>query len=112
MKFSILWKNELLADIETEPRKSEVKIKKYDVRPMIQIFQRGKIDRERIYEFIKSRCMEEGRGDIEEILEELGLEEYDPWKMVQITHGVDWDDFYWIRFEGENLTWEDVRVRC
>jgi len=112
MKFSIMWKNDILADIETTPRSNDVIIKKYNNSEIgKQLFYKGRIDRERIYNFVKSRCFEPNRADIKEILKEMNLEEYNPWEMIKITHGVDWDDFYWIRFEGEDLTWEDVRVR-
>jgi hypothetical protein len=32
-------------------------------------------------------------------------------EIVKITHGALWDDFYRIRFAGECLTWDDVRLR-
>jgi hypothetical protein len=46
-----------------------------------------------------------------EYLETLGLTAYDPWKIVEITHGVMWEDFLWIKFPGETLSWEDVKIR-
>lgn len=108
MKFQIMWKNEVIADIETYPNTEEVKIKRSSSYPF---FLNNTVNRRRIYEFIKSRCVEENRADIKEILNAMNLDEYNPWKMIRITHGVDWDDFYWIRFEGEKIKWEDVRVR-
>lgn len=108
MKFQIMWKNELVADVEVFPDTDEVKLQKHKGFPN---FLDNRVDRRRIYEFIKSRCVEENRSDIREILNQLGIQEYDPWKMVRVTHGVDWDDFYWLRFEGEDFRWEDVRVR-
>lgn len=44
-----------------------------------------------------------------ELLRLGGLSFYDPYQIVQKTHGVMVDDCYWIRFDGENLTWEDVK---
>lgn len=108
MKFQIMWKNEEVAAIETFPDTDAVTIKR---SPDYPLFLNNTVDRRRIYEFVKSRCVEESRADIKEILEAMNLDEYNPWKMIRITHGVDWDDFYWVRFEGEDLKWEDVRVR-
>lgn len=39
------------------------------------------------------------------------MENNNPWEWVRISHGVMFDDFLWIRFPGENLTWEDVKIR-
>ena len=60
---------------------------------------------------LEMRCFEKERGDIWEILEHLGLEEYNPQEMVKKTHGVSYNDYIWFRFPGENLTAKDVLVR-
>lgn len=51
MKFSIMWKNEKVADIETWEGKSEVKIERYSMEFGKQPFIGGVIDRKRIYDF-------------------------------------------------------------
>jgi len=33
----------------------------------------------------------------------------DPWEWNRKTHGVTWEDFFWIKFDGESISWEDVR---
>ncbi|MBQ9278218.1 MAG: hypothetical protein IJ224_06245 [Lachnospiraceae bacterium] len=47
----------------------------------------------------------------EKMLKHLGLTEYNAYKILRQTHGVDVDDFKWLRFDGESLTWNDVKVR-
>lgn len=42
----------------------------------------------------------------------VGLSENNPWKWCRISHGVTYEDFFWIRFEDEDIQWKDVRVRC
>lgn len=64
-----------------------------------------------LYDYFESRCVPRTRGDIDDILEILGLDSYDPLAIVKITHGVMNEDFEWIRFKGEELVWNDVRVR-
>lgn len=62
-----------------------------------------------ILDFLKSRCFEETRPDKREILEMLGLSEYNPLEITKKTHGRLYHyDTMWIRWEGETLTWEDV----
>ena len=90
----------------------------YTVSPAIQnVIElpfgfREDITLEDVYQFLESRCMPKGRKDqMQEYLVGLGLEEYNPWKIVKKTHGVMWEDFLWLRFPEEELTWEDVKIR-
>lgn len=45
------------------------------------------------------------------MLKHMGLKEYNIYDILRVTHGIDIDDFNWFRFKGENLTWDDVKVR-
>lgn len=55
---------------------------------------------------------EEARVDKEEILECLGLDEYNVFKIVEKSNGVMVNNNFWIRFSWEkNLNYEDVRLR-
>ena len=63
-----------------------------------------------VNQFMEGRCFEENNASREFFLMDLGLESYNPWEIVRKTHGFLWDDYMWIRFEGETLTWEDVNL--
>lgn len=67
------------------------------------------------YEMVQSllnwRCFSKDRADCKELLESMGLKTYNNIAILKKTHGVMVDDFYWIRFEGENLTFKDVREK-
>lgn len=41
----------------------------------------------------------------------MGIKGYNVYDMLRVTHGVDWDDFIWFKFDGEDITWDDVKVR-
>ena len=60
---------------------------------------------EKLYE---ERCFPESRANAKQILKGK-LYGYDPISIIYDTHGVLADDYYWIRFEGENLCWDDVK---
>ena len=49
--------------------------------------------------------------DIQELLNRIGLSEYNPQQIVRRTHGVSYNDYIWFRFPGERLTSRDVLVR-
>ena len=65
-----------------------------------------------VIDFIESRCIKKERAlNTPGFLEALGLSEYDPWKIVRKTHGVMWEDFLWVRFPGDTVKWEDIKIR-
>lgn len=48
-------------------------------------------------EFLESRCFPETRMDLEDLLEDLDLEEYEPLAIVERTEGRMAEDFQWIK---------------
>ena len=106
-KFTVFWKDERIAAIDIDQNKNVVVQKYCDVFGK-QPFWGGAINFARVCEFVESRCFDESRADKRELLEAFGLSEYNPWKIVKITHGRMWDDFMWLKFPGENITWKDV----
>lgn len=58
--------------------------------------------------FLEWRCVPRGRANIRQLLDDMGLQFYNPIDIVRKTHGVMCDDMYWIRFSGERLCWNDV----
>ena len=47
--------------------------------------------------FLESRSYQKTRGDIKTILEKLGIDGYDPIKIISITQGRTWEDDQWIK---------------
>lgn len=111
MFFTVMHKNEPVAEVYLSADKKTVHINKLIPDSIKQPFSGKKLNLERVYDFLKSRCYEDGREDLPEILHQAGLTSNNPWKWCKITHGVTYDDLFWIRYEGENLTWEDVKIR-
>lgn len=113
--FSVLWKNEVVAEVSVAEEPDGFKtlnyIRRYTDDVGKQPFGGSRLDLKRVYEFLENRWFERGRPDVLWQLEGLGLSEYNPWEIVKKTHGVMFEDFIWIRFEGEELTWEDVKIR-
>lgn len=111
MEFTVMHKNEPVAVVKITDDKRGVTIDKLIPDCIRQPFGGDRQDLERVYNFLKDRCYEDGRGDLPEILAQAGLESNNPWEWVKLSHGVTYEDFFWIRFPGEDLTWEDVKVR-
>lgn len=64
---------------------------------------------ERVFSFLETRIPPPERENIDEILEYYGLPEYNVYELCKKTHGVDCSDCCWLKFEGEHLTWKDVK---
>jgi len=107
--FTVMNKDRKITDVEIKNNK--VNVIKYSMQMDEQPFYGGPVDLERVYLFLESRCMDRNRDCLDEYLDWLGLDEYNPYKIVKKTHGVMWEDFFWLRFPGEDITWKDVRIR-
>ena len=105
-KFEVLWENEKTADVDVGV--STVRVKRHVLHPVKQIFYADEITRYELGNILRSRCYDRRRPDIDKILEFMGLQEYDVYKMCRFTHGKMAQDFIWFRYEGEDLRWEDL----
>ena len=84
---------------------------RFSENPVKQLFAERKMTRYQLGKIFELRCPEKGRPDIDELLQGLGLSEYDPYEIVKKTHGVSYNDYIWFRFPGEKITSKDVLVR-
>jgi hypothetical protein len=66
---------------------------------------------DRFYVFLKDRCYEDNRADLQNILKQAGLSLNNPYEWVKIAHGVTYEDFFWVKINDENLHWKDVNIR-
>lgn len=107
--FEVYYKNEISARVSV--RKSTVHVSRYIIHPINQLFFSDTITRNQLNEIFRLRCFDENRYDALDKLEAMGLKEYNPQKIVRITHGVSYNDYLWFRFPGEDLRAEDVLVR-
>ena len=107
--FEVYWKDDITARVYV--RGKNVTVSKYTENPGKQLFAEKKMTRYQLGKIFEMRCWEKGRADINEILENLGLKEYNPYEIVRKTHGVSYNDYIWFRFPGEQLTSKDVLVR-
>ena len=69
------------------------------------------VNKSSVYEFLEDRCFPKTRANCKRVLQRLGLDYYDAYLICKKTHGVLWEDFNWIRFDNESVTWEDVKLR-
>lgn len=112
LKFTVMWKNEKCADVIIDKDRN-VSVKKYkddkDVTKMP--FGGSNTDIHRIADFFESRWYERARPDFDYLLTVIDSID-NIYEIVKKTHGVMFEDYIWVKFEGEDdLKWEDVRIR-
>lgn len=112
-KFYYMDKNEIMTVVEYDYGKDIVKIKNFTNDILSRAFgieENPTIkDLEKLFE---RRCFPRERRDANELLKGLGVPFYNPYMIVLKTHGRMWDDYFWIKFEGEDLDYErDIKLR-
>lgn len=107
--FEVFWRDEITARVSVKG--SKVHVSRYCSHPVKQLFAQENMTRYQLNKILEMRCFEKERGDIRQILNHLGLKEYNPQEMVKRTHGVSYNDYIWFRFPGEKLMAKDVLVR-
>ena len=110
LDLDIMWKDEEVGHICIKDEKI-VKVVQYECDNYKRFIPDCPITLHLLADLFEKRCWERDRADINKILDKLGLSSYNPFKIIQVTHGVDYDDYQWFRFKGENLTWKDVDPR-
>lgn len=107
--FEVLYKDKVCSKVTINGGRTTVE--RYDSCPMHCMFNFDEMDTYVVMEILEGRCWPRNRAGIKEILDSLGLKAYHPLEIVKKTHGLKRDDYVWIRFEGEDLTYDDVKIR-
>ena len=100
MKFNYMNKNnEILTSVYVSPFTKKVKFKNYTDFPLDCVFGvKKKATYEDVMNFFEDRCVPRNRKNINDILELLGLKEYDPYLICKFNHGRTAQDENWIDF--------------
>lgn len=109
VRFEVLYKDTVAAEVEMHPKKTY--IRRFDSCPVHYLFPAEEMDTYGALEILEGRCFPRNRENIDELLKRLGIKHYHPLDIIRKTHGLMRNDYVWIRFEGENLTYDDVKIR-
>ena len=114
IKFDFMCKDRVLASVEADYEAKTVSALNFTDDPVERPF--GVRENPTIADlnsFFKNRCFPEERYNRKAILKALEVDCYDPFLIVQKTHGRQLDDYMWIKFEGEELDYErDIKLRA
>lgn len=109
LEFDIMDKDKKVQHCVFDTETSIAVVTNYDnILPFEGLVPEGKYSVEDFDNILEVRCWDKSRSDTKEILEDLGLDIYNPYEIVKKTHAVDFDDWNWFLFTDESLKWEDV----
>lgn len=104
--FDLYHKNELLSHVEVKNNK--LNVTNYTQSKFFTPFLAPNVNIGTVADLFESRCLERCRPDLQDWLHANNVEEYDPLKIVRNTHGVMMHDYVWIKFDGEDITYEEL----
>lgn len=107
--FSMMFKDQETARVKVNGNRVDVTI--LNPNPLLNYMTAMPHDRFHLLERLELRCFPRNRVSAKEILRHMGLEDYNVLEILKRTHGAKADDFIWVKFEGEDLTFADVSRR-
>lgn len=109
LDFEVLVKDKVTAHVKVV--NNVVDVQRFTNIAYEQPFLHQPVSLEFVKHFLKRRAVSADKEGIDEILRNLGIEKYDVVDILKKTHGVDWDDFMWIRFKGDKTQYNDIKLR-
>lgn len=108
LEFDYMYYDTVCEHVEIDLVNMNVRSTVYTDEIMLQVFGKRPKTIENVYHFFQSRCFEETNYGLKDLLGLLGLQQYNPYDIVRITHGKMVNDQCWIRFAGEKLTYQEL----
>lgn len=109
--FEIYHKYELIADVYMDNINRTVRLNQYSKYKHLRMFMKDEITVDEVLDWIEERCFPKTRANCKEILSMLGLEVYDAIDIAKATHGLLMDDYIWIKWLGEDITYDEIKIR-
>ena len=111
-KMQYMYKNRLVAEYAFDVAKNKVYITQVGQELMDKPFGDLKAVSMKVFEnFLESRCFPKQRHGCGDLLNALELETYDPFAIVAKTYGRQWDDYYWLKYEGDETIYDNIKLR-
>ena len=108
LKFNIYWKYDKIGRIEVKDYKI-VKNEWYTSDRCLRLYAKV-TDYGVLFNLLQRRIMPRHRWT-KEFLDEVGEPEYNVYRLLYKTHGLDVADYMWFEFDGQHLNYDDIKVR-
>lgn len=108
LDFEYYEKANLCSRVHVDYDKQSVSVENFTDDIIAQAFGKQKVTIESIDSFFRDRVFDETNVGKDKLLEILGLPVFDAEAIARKTHGMIITDMFWIRFDNEDLTYEDI----
>lgn len=109
LDFEYYEKDKLCTRVHVDYNNQEVHVENFTDDIVAQAFGNNKVTIDSVDEFFKDRVFAESRIDKDVLLNILGLKVFDAESIARKTHGMLVNDLFWVRFDNEDLTYEDIK---
>lgn len=109
LEFDFLYMDMLCTSVKANFTTGVVERVDYVNEPILTVFGKLEPNIDNLLLFFQERVFPDTRPDTYDMLEFMGLKEYNPLDICKKTHGKCWEDEMWIRFKGEDLDWNTVK---
>jgi hypothetical protein len=107
-----MYKNEKFAYVEYDYTKNYIYFENYVDRPVMLPFGiKKEVTLNDLKDFFQSRCFPKERPSCKQMLRALGVPFYEPELIVRKTHGLQYEDYLWLRFDDEVINYDDIKIR-
>lgn len=107
--FKVYNKNELISEVSFKDNKAY--IKRYSLNPVHQWFYSNEMSLFEVLQILEGRCWDKNRTDLPQLLKNIGVSTFNSYEICRKTHGLKRDDYSWIKFDGEDITYDDIKIR-
>ncbi len=111
IKFDWMMRDEVYANVAIDCDSQIVVCRELRKNVWEQFLGKKEHTLQNVYDMLESRCVERTRDDIGDFLRYYDLKKYNAYLLCRKTHGVSSQDFFWIRWYGENIRWDNIRIR-
>lgn len=109
LDFEYYEKDKLCSRVHVDYSSGVVNVENFTDDIVAQAFGRQKVTIDSIDSFFRDRVFDETNVGKDKLLELLGLKHFDAEAIARKTHGMLVHDMFWVRFDNEDLTYEDIK---
>ena len=106
LNFKVMFMDEVVAHIIIK-NNTLIKVDIFNNVPYKQPFLKQPVSLKYIRTFLEKRAISQCKNDNSE----THLSESEVIDILKETHGASFDDFLWVKFTGENINWNEIKLR-
>lgn len=105
-----MWKDTCTAKLVFDVHKKEIKFENFHTNPLLVPFGvKTSATWNNFTSFMEERVFPSTRANVRQLLKLLDVPYYDPYLIICKTRGIMMNDNFWIKFENEVITFEDIK---